>query len=76
MSASDRLIDTCFEGVYHHDAKTMAQKRKKRQNVRPNKRHLKFPLYLDEQVGFTSEFKMSQNLHDAVSISNFTLFKA
>ena len=48
--------------------------------MRPNKKHLKFPLYLDEQIGFgqqssasiiqsdTEEVSAVINLHDAVSL--------
>ena len=44
VSASDRLKDTNFEGLKEGNKK-----------VRPNKQHLKFPLYTDEEIGFTAD---------------------
>ena len=63
VSASDRLKDTDFEGVVPNPKK----------RIRPNKNHLKFPLYLDESIGFgfsgdaSKSAPVTENLHDAVS---------
>ena len=53
---------------------------KRRKKVRPGKSHLKFPLYLDESIGFgrkkkdrqgssspSADISTLRNLHDAVS---------
>ena len=44
VQASDRLKDSNFRGVVDTSKK-----------VRQGKQHLKFPLYLDEQIGLTME---------------------
>ena len=44
VSASQRLQATNFKGLPEGAKK-----------VRPNKQHLKFPLYLDEEIGFTAD---------------------
>ena len=79
VSASDRLKETGFAGVLTTIEEEQKSKHdlKKRQKVRPGKSHLKFPLYLDEQIGFGLKNAQSdddgldvstlRNLHDAVS---------
>ena len=67
VSASDRLKDTGFEGVVPNP------KNRTFKRIRPNKNHLKFPLYLDESIGFgfsgeaSKSAPVTENLHDAVS---------
>ena len=88
VSASDRLKATEFKGVIAASPMTNTDKPIKKRSIRPNKNHLKFPLYLDEQIGFANEeaqvrrkskgsdvVSATENLHDAVSIiHNESLF--
>ena len=60
VSASDRLVQTAFQGVNLSDRQGKSARR-----VRPGKQHLKFPLYLDEQVGLSELKNLTQSLHDA-----------
>ena len=88
VSASDRLKNTNFAGILtdlasnpdmEEENQPTAELKKKRQRIRPGKGHLKFPLYLDEQIGFglkncvvdgkVHDVSTTINLHDAVSVS-------
>ena len=51
VSASDRLKETDFKGVFSQQ-KHQRDKRQKR--VRVGKNHLKFALYHDDEIGFTA----------------------
>lgn len=58
VTASDRLKKTNFKGFdLKKDPKSLKTKK-----VRQNKMHLKFPLYTDEQIGFTGLKNRGSNL--------------
>ena len=58
VSASERLKETNFEGLPEGARK-----------VRPNKQHLKFPLYMDEEIGFTADNPVVKAAHLISSVS-------
>ena len=70
VTASDRLKKTNFNGFdLQKDPKILKTKK-----VRQNKMHLKFPLYTDEQIGFTDLKNRGNNLVNSVSEIMFLTF--